>query len=212
MPSADALLEAILVAADSPLSADRLREVLGFESPTLVKQAVEALRERYRGGDRALSIEEVAGGYRLVTLPCASEAIGRLRPSRASQKLTVAAVETLAVIAYRQPVSRADIESVRGVQAGPVLQGLLERDLIRIAGRSDTPGRPLMYGTTRRFLELFGLPSLDDLPAMSEFGLPGRAAIGESSDDTPAPSSVEGPDATDRGSEPAAPEVQAPPA
>ncbi len=208
MPSADALLEAILVAADAPLSVDRLKEVLGFEAPALVRQAMDELKERYRRDDRALAVEEVAGGYRLVTLPCAAEAIGRLRPSRASQKLTIAAVETLAVIAYRQPVSRADIESVRGVQAGPVLQGLLERDLIRIAGRSDTPGRPLMYGTTKRFLEIFGLPSLDDLPAMSEFGLPGRSAIGETSGDTAAPE----PGAADRENEPAAPEVEAPPA
>jgi segregation and condensation protein B len=116
-------------------------------------------------------VEQVAGGYQLLTLPEFGEVLKKLHQREIDAKLTKAAMETLAIIAYKQPILRADIEAIRGVQCGETIRSLMEKHLVKIAGRAEEPGRPILYGTTKRFLELFGLNSTKDLP-QPESGLP----------------------------------------
>ena len=158
-----AALEALLFASDTSLEWSRIGEVLE-RGPDEVRQAVEALRASYDAPGRGLALVEVAGGLRLVTRPEVAPVLLRLQRLRSRSRLSRAAVETLAIIAYRQPVSRADVEQVRGVGAESVLTHLLERRLVRIVGRRPGPGRPILYGTTSHFLEHFGLRDLGELP------------------------------------------------
>jgi segregation and condensation protein B len=161
------IVEALIVAAGEPVSAARLAEIVpGLEAAEVAGLVAELTRE-YEEQGRALEIWEVAGGYQLRTSASVAPYLRLLHRERAL-RLTRAALETLAVIAYRQPVTRAEIEHVRGVEAGPVLKSLVERKLVRIAGHREVPGRPLVYATTKRFLELFGLPKLADLPTLRE--------------------------------------------
>jgi segregation and condensation protein B len=160
-------LEAMLFVADEPLSARRLSELLEAETAD-VKEAMDRLRERYAGPQRGVHLVEIAGGFRLLTNPLCAEALAVLAGRRAKDRLSAAALETLAIVAYRQPVSRAEIERIRGVGAGPVLRHLIELELIRVAGREEGLGRALLYGTTRQFLDRFGLKSVKDLPASLE--------------------------------------------
>jgi segregation and condensation protein B len=129
-----------------------------------IRAAVEALNADYEQTGRSFRIERVAGGLQMLTMPEYAEDITRLKGVRQSSKLSQAALETLAIIAYRQPILRADLESIRGVACGEVLRSLMERRLVRIAGRAEEVGRPMLYGTTKEFLEVFGLATLDDLP------------------------------------------------
>ena len=129
-----------------------------------IHAAVEALNADYEQTGRSFRIERVAGGLQMLTMPAYAEDITRLKGARQSSKLSQAALETLAIIAYRQPILRADLESIRGVACGEVLRSLMERRLVRIAGRAEEVGRPMLYGTTKEFLEVFGLATLDDLP------------------------------------------------
>ncbi|MEC9372848.1 MAG: SMC-Scp complex subunit ScpB [Planctomycetota bacterium] len=180
-PSADtpdpgriaAAVEAILLTLDKPITAGRLAEGLGLsvgESPTAsVKKAIEALNESYEASGRAFRIENVAGGFRLMTLPAHADVVASFHAARSSQKLSRAAVETLAIIAYRQPITRAELEAIRGVACGEVLRSLLDRRLIAIVGRAEELGRPMLYGTSKRFLEVFGLSSVKDLPKIADF-------------------------------------------
>jgi segregation and condensation protein B len=133
-----------------------------------IRSAVAALNEAYEEAGRSFRIEHVAGGLQVLTLPQFAGDIARLKGVRQQSKLSQAALETLAIIAYRQPILRADLESIRGVACGEVLRGLMDRRLARIAGRAEVVGRPMLYGTTREFLEVFGLASLDDLPQAKE--------------------------------------------
>jgi segregation and condensation protein B len=161
------IVEALIVAAGEPVTAARLAEIVpGLEASDVAGIVAELSRE-YEARGRALEIWEVAGGYQLRTSAGVAPYLRALHRERAA-RLTRAALETLAVIAYRQPVTRAEIEHVRGVEAGPVLKSLVDRKLVRIAGHREVPGRPLVYATTKRFLELFGLPKLDDLPTLRE--------------------------------------------
>jgi segregation and condensation protein B len=180
-----ATVEAILFTSDSPLSAARIAEVAALPGQRAVKDAVALLNERYQRDGAAFRIEAIAGGYQMLTLPAYRDVIARLMRDRSESRLSQAAMETLAIVAYRQPILRADIESIRGVACGEVLRGLLERQLIRITGRAEVLGRPMLYGTTRRFLETFGLGSLDDLPKVEELRTGATAA--------PRPEPVEGP-------------------
>jgi len=166
------VLEALLFAADGPLPLDRLREAAGIEEGREAREHLEALRREYEEGGRAFSLEEVAGGWQLLSRPAYAPFLARLhrRPERA--RLTQAALETLAVIAYRQPVLRTDVERVRGVACGEMIRALLERDLVRVAGRAEEPGAPLLYGTTTRFLSEFGLRVLKDLPTARDLPPP----------------------------------------
>lgn len=164
MPTPRDVVEALLFASDSPLEPERIREVLDLADAEEARALVESLRARYEEEARPLAIVDVAGGYRLVTRPELAPWLMRLARSRTRQRLSRAALETLAIVAYRQPVSRPEVDAIRGVNSEGVLDSLLERRLIRIAGRKDAPGRPFLYETTREFLVAFGLRDLDDLP------------------------------------------------
>ena len=157
-------IEALLFAAAEPLPLRRLKELTACPDAKAVRDAVDALSQDYATTGRAFRIEEVAQGFQLRTGGHVSAVVARLGRRPAEERLSTAALETLAVIAYRQPVLRADIEKIRGVACGEVLRALQERGLVRIAGRADLPGSPLLYGSTQRFLEVFGLRDLQELP------------------------------------------------
>jgi len=172
-----ATVEAILFASDSPLTPGRI--AAAAELPvSAVNRAVRALNERYERAGSAFGIEAIAGGFQMLTRPEYNDVLSRLLRARSDSRLSQAALETLAIVAYRQPIMRADIEAIRGVACGEVLRGLLDKGLVKIVGRAEVLGRPMLYGTTRRFLEAFGLASLDDLPRVEELrtGAPPPAA------------------------------------
>ena len=164
MPNPIDVVEALLFASDTPLEAERIREVLDLESVEAARELVAALTARYEEEPRGLSIMEVAGGYRMVTRPELAPWLVRLARARTRVRLSRPALETLAIIAYKQPVSRPEIDAARGVNSEATLDNLLERRLVRIAGRKEAPGRPFVYETTREFLIAFGLRDLADLP------------------------------------------------
>jgi segregation and condensation protein B len=164
MPSPLDVVEALLFASDAPLEPERIREVLDLEGVAQARALVDELRARYDDGSRALSIAEVAGGYRMVTRPELAPWLVRLARARTRVRLSRASLEALAIIAYKQPVSRPEVDAIRGVNSDGVLDSLLERRLVRIAGRKEAPGRPFLYETTREFLVAFGLRDLHDLP------------------------------------------------
>lgn len=164
MPEPIDIVEALLFASDTPLEAERIREVLDLADVAEVVPLIRALRERFDGASRGLLITEVAGGYRMVTRPELAPWLVRLARSRVRARLSRPALEALAIVAYRQPVSRPEIDAIRGVNSEGVLDNLLERRLLRVAGRKDAPGRPFLYETTREFLVAFGLRDLGDLP------------------------------------------------
>jgi len=180
MSDLKAIVEALIFASPEPLSLKALARMLDSEPKEDVAAAVEALRQDYdRPG--GLQLVEVAGGYQIVTRPELHEWVRRLFHERTTQKLSVAALETLAVIAYRQPVTAPEITEIRGVNATGVLGTLMERKLVKIVGRKAVVGRPFLYGTTREFLERFGLNDLSDLPRIEDvsellgFDLPAAA-------------------------------------
>lgn len=157
-------LEAILFLAREPLGSRKLAQLAGLADGTKARTLVRALNRRYDGDGNAFRVEEVAGGFQLMTRAKFAPWLRRLHAAAVEVRLSAPALETLAVVAYRQPVLRAEIEAIRGVQCGEILRQLTERDLVRIVGRSEELGRPLLYGTTRQFLQVFGLRHLDDLP------------------------------------------------
>ncbi len=165
-------VEAVLMTIDRPINAGKIADTLELDTPKPVTEAIKQLNADYEGSDRTFRIEQVAGGYQILTLPDYKPVLARLHRTKADAKLSPAALETLSIVAYRQPVLRADIESIRGVASGEILRSLMERNLIKIVGRADEIGRPMLYGTTRRFLEIFGLASLKDLPKVEELQKP----------------------------------------
>lgn len=173
-----AALEALLFSTHHPLTAAQIADILELPGSRGVKQAVTTLNQVYEDTGRSFRVEQVAGGYQLLTLPAFGPLLQKLHAREADAKLTKAAQETLAVIAYKQPVLRTDVEAIRGVGCGETIRSLMEKRLVKIAGRADLPGRPILYGTTRRFLESFGLNSLKDLPQAEGIG----ARTGESRD------------------------------
>jgi segregation and condensation protein B len=158
------VVEALLFASDTPLEADRIREVLDLTDTVEARALVDELRSRYIAADSALAIAEVGGGYRMVTRPEIAPWLLKLAKTRTRARLSRPALETLAIVAYRQPASRPEVDAIRGVNSEAVLDNLLDRRLIRIAGRKDAPGRPFLYETTREFLVAFGLRDVGDLP------------------------------------------------
>jgi segregation and condensation protein B len=174
-----ALVEAALLAADEPLSPRKLSAAAGMADAAEARRLVQRLRELYERDGSAFQVEELAGGYQLLTRPEYHPWLARLRRGAAELRLGPAARETLAVVAYRQPIPRADVEAVRGVQCSEVLRQLMEKGLIRIAGRDDSLGRPVLYGTTRKFLQVFGLKSLRELPGAGDLRPPAREAADE---------------------------------
>lgn len=178
MPAPIDVVEALLFASDTPLEAERIREVLEVESAQAARQLVEELRARYEG--RGIQIVEVGGGYRMITRPELAPWLVRLARARTKSRLSRPALETLAIIAYKQPVSRPEVDAIRGVNSEAVLENLLERRLVRITGRKEAPGRPYLFETTREFLVAFGLRDLSDLPKVEgELVVPELAAVAE---------------------------------
>lgn len=163
-----AVIEALIFASDGPLPPRKIVEILPHLTERLVRRAVEELNATYRQTERTFVIEEVAGGFRFFTLPEFEPFLKKLYANRSQQRLSQKALETLAIIAYRQPITRQEIEEIRGVSADGVIRTLLARNLITIAGRAEAPGSPFLYKTTKTFLEYFGLNSLNDLPKLKE--------------------------------------------
>jgi segregation and condensation protein B len=163
-----ACVEALLFSSDSPLKPAKIVEAAGLEGKRVVTRAVEALNRRYDETHCAFRIESIADGYQMLTRPEYHDLVARLFRAKSESKLSPAALETLAIVAYRQPVLRADLEAIRGVASGEVLRGLMDKQLVKIVGRAEVIGRPMLYGTTRRFLEVFGLRNLADLPRAEE--------------------------------------------
>jgi segregation and condensation protein B len=161
------IVEALVLGAPEPVSARKLAEVVPGLEPEDAVAIVAELGREYEELGRAFEIWEVAGGYQLRTRPEYASYLRLLHRER-PLRLSRAALETLAVVAYRQPVTRAEVEAVRGVEVDAVIRSLLERQLVRIAGHREVPGRPMLYATTKRFLEVFGLGELDDLPTLRE--------------------------------------------
>jgi len=157
-------LEALLFSTHHPLTAGRLAEMLELPTTKLIRRAIRELNSAYESTGRVFRIEQVAGGYQILTLPDFGDLLRKLHQREIDAKLTKAALETLSIIAYKQPILRADVEAIRGVQCGETIRSLMEKHLVKIAGRAELPGRPILYGTTKRFLELFGLNSIKDLP------------------------------------------------
>lgn len=162
---------ALIFASDKPLTAARLAELLGQPSGK-VRSALAQMAEKFTSIDAPFALVEIAGGYRFLTDPSMARFVAGLRGEQKKERLSAAALETLAIIAYRQPVSKGEIEAMRGVQAGPILRQLLDRRLVKVTGRAAVPGRPLQYGTTKEFLDRFNLGSLKDLPTIEELTRP----------------------------------------
>jgi segregation and condensation protein B len=163
-----ARLEAVLLLAREPLTTRKLAKLANLADGTEARTRLEDLADQYEKRGSAFQVTRVAGGYQLLTQPQFARWIRDQTPQRRDVQLSDPALETLAVVAYRQPVLRADVEAIRGVQCGELLRQLMDRDLLRIVGRSDELGRPFLYGTTRRFLQVFGLRNLDGLPRAAE--------------------------------------------
>jgi segregation and condensation protein B len=162
------MVEALLFSSETPLAAPRLAELTGLSRGDVL-ESIDRLNVAYAESGRSFRIANVALGFQLVTNPEFAPVLSKLHAERIPSRLSRAALETLAIIAFKQPVTRAEVDAIRGVSASDrVLRHLLERKTIRIAGRAEAPGRPLLYGTTREFLEYFGLGSLSDLPRTDE--------------------------------------------
>ncbi|MBN1510534.1 MAG: SMC-Scp complex subunit ScpB [Phycisphaerae bacterium] len=179
------IVEAVLFSADGPLPPARIAQVLGTGTAGDVRRHVESLNESYRQHGAAFRIDEVAGGYQMLTLPVYHRWLSKLSANRGEARLSQAALETLAVVAYKQPVIRADIESIRGVAVGDVLNRLRELNLVKVVGRAEVIGRPMLYGTTKKFLEVFGLASLDALPSVEALIPPERQRPAPASEAAP---------------------------
>jgi segregation and condensation protein B len=167
----ESVAEAVLFATDEPISAERLAKIIetGVKQ---VKEHIKNLNNKYQANNNAFRIEQIAGGYQMMTLGLYNHWLKKLLRARDDSKLSPAAMETLAIIAYKQPIIRADIESIRGVAAGEVLRSLMYKGLVKIVGRAEVLGRPMLYGTTKKFLEVFGLNTLKDLPKIEELKKP----------------------------------------
>ncbi|MBN1765890.1 MAG: SMC-Scp complex subunit ScpB [Sedimentisphaerales bacterium] len=166
--STESVLEAILFAADEPVTPAKLAEIIGAGSVKQIREHIEDLNQKYEHMGCAFRIEAIAGGYQTLTLPQFNPWLRKLIRVRSETKMSPAALETLAIIAYKQPILRVDVEAIRGVGAGEMIRQLIDKGLVKIVGRAEELGRPLLYGTTKKFLEIFGLNSLKDLPSAED--------------------------------------------
>lgn len=173
------VVEALILSSPEPIAPARIAAVLPRCNPSQVRALVKELNDEYLDQRRAFEIWEVAGGYQLRSLPEFAPWLKQVQKTR-PLRLSAAALETLAVVAYRQPVTRAEVEHIRGVDCGAVLRSLLDRNLLRIAGHREVPGRPIVYATSRRFLEVFGLAKLGELPSLRAI-----EALGDSGEEDP---------------------------
>jgi segregation and condensation protein B len=165
------ILESLFFVSDSPIRLETLVEILPESSKDSILEGIRQIQAEYGHPSKGIELTEIAGGYQFRTKPGWAEWVNRLKKAKAV-KLSQAALETLAIVAYRQPVIRPAIEEIRGVDTGSVLHTLLEKGLVKIMGRKELPGRPIVYGTTRAFLELFSLNSVSDLPKLQEIQPP----------------------------------------
>jgi len=165
------ILESLFFVSDSPIRIEVLVEILPESSKEAILEGIRRIQTEYGDPSKGIELTEIAGGYQFRTKPGWAEWANRLKKTKAV-KLSQAALETLAIVAYRQPVIRPAIEEIRGVDSGSVLHTLMERGLIKMMGRKDLPGRPIVYGTSKAFLELFSLNSLSDLPKLQEIQPP----------------------------------------
>ncbi len=178
--SIESRVEAVLLSISRPLSEAKLVDMLGLGSvnakdkmpATMVKQAIDHLNTEYAQTGRSFRIERLAGGWQLLTLSKFGPLLTRVHGAKLQGRLTPAALDTLAIIAYRQPTLRSELEAVRGVACGDILRGLMERRLVRITGRAEELGRPMLYGTTSEFLRVFGISRIEDLPQARELRNP----------------------------------------
>ncbi|MBU1726677.1 MAG: SMC-Scp complex subunit ScpB, partial [Candidatus Omnitrophica bacterium] len=161
-------VEALLFASEKPLTIDVIRKALDNLDAPIVRAALEELKSEYESSKRGMRLAEIAGGYLMVTSAEFAPFLKKLFKERSSERLSKPALETLAIIAYKQPLTRLEIETLRNVNVDGVMKSLLDKSMIRISGRKKVPGRPFVYGTTKQFLEHFGLRSLNDLPKMEE--------------------------------------------
>ena len=168
-PQLKAAIEALLFVSGSPLSLDRLRGIFDEAAPESIEHQVQTLRQEYENRGSGLMLAEVAGGWQLATRPEQFGWIRKFKSVKSSSKLSRPALETLAIVAYKQPITRTEIEAIRGVNIGGIMRNLMERRLIKIVGKKDVPGKPMMYGTTPEFLQYFGMKDLSGLPTLKEF-------------------------------------------
>jgi segregation and condensation protein B len=162
-------IEALIFASDKPATIEQIKKALGISEAGSVRKYIEELVAEYETQNRGLRIVEIAGGFQMIASTVFAPFLRKLFKCRFSDKLSKPALESLAIIAYKQPLTRAEIESLRNVNVDGVMKSLLDKNLIRICGRKKVAGRPFVYGTTRQFLEHFGLKSLDNLPKMDDF-------------------------------------------
>ncbi|MBW8001033.1 MAG: SMC-Scp complex subunit ScpB [Planctomycetes bacterium] len=167
----ESVVEAVLFASDEPLTVARLSKIVETTTKQ-VRDSVKSLNEKYTENKNAFRIEQIAGGFQMLTLSPFNNWLRKLLRARDESKLSPAALETLAIIAYKQPLIRVDIETIRGVAAGEMVRSLMYKGLVKIVGRAEVLGRPMLYGTTKKFLEVFGLNTLKDLPKIEELKKP----------------------------------------
>ncbi len=162
------IVEALLFAVQEPISVRKISEIIEGTEAKEIREVIQQLREEYDTHDRVFQIEEIANGFQLLSRPEYHEWISKIRKKSGESKLSQQALETLSIIAYKQPIIRADIEAIRGVQSGQMIRTLIEKGLVKITGRDEVLGRPLLYGTTTKFLDHFGLKSIKDLPKVED--------------------------------------------
>jgi len=162
-------IEALLFSSEKPLTLEQLKEALDNLEAGEISKVIEELKAEYKASNRGLRLIEIAGGFQMITAPDFAVFLKKLHKDRRLEKLSKPALETLAIIAYKQPVTKLEIESLRSVNIDGVMKSLLDKGIVRIGGRKKSPGRPFVFGTTRKFLEHFGLKSLDELPKMDDF-------------------------------------------
>jgi segregation and condensation protein B len=162
-------IEAILFIAGNPLSVDRFKNLFENATQEQIETQLAALKHDYESRDAGIMLAEIAGGYQLVTRPENAAWLRKFRSVKVSTKLSKPALETLAIVAYKQPITRTEAEAIRGVNIGGIVRNLIERRLVKIVGKKDVPGKPMLYGTTPEFLQYFGLKDLSSLPTLKEF-------------------------------------------
>ena len=166
------IVEALLFAVQEPISVRKISEIIEGTEAKEIREVIQQLREEYDTHDRVFQIEEIANGFQLLSRPEYHEWISKIRKKSGESKLSQQALETMSIIAYKQPIIRADIEAIRGVQSGQMIRTLIEKGLVKITGRDEVLGRPLLYGTTTKFLDHFGLKSIKDLPKVEDLEMP----------------------------------------
>jgi segregation and condensation protein B len=166
------IVEALLFAVQEPISVRKISEIIEGTEAKEIREVIQQLREEYDTHDRVFQIEEIANGFQLLSRPEYHEWISKIRKKSGESKLSQQALETLSIIAYKQPIIRAEIEAIRGVQSGQMIRTLIEKGLVKITGRDEVLGRPLLYGTTTKFLDHFGLKSIKDLPKVEDLEMP----------------------------------------